>query len=161
MKLLNIAFLLISINSFAQQDSKNGTIKVKKVIVEKKDTLKKKIIYADSFDRVSVEYNILEFLDKSPEYPGGEEALKKFIISNIKYPEKVRKKITEGFCNTTFTINTDGKLSDIKIIKSISGCRECDMEALRLLNLMKPWNPGERDGKKIPLQVNLPIEFRL
>jgi TonB family protein len=154
LKLFSLAFLFLSINLFAQQNQKNGTIKVRKPLtasaIMSKDTFLRgwsQEISMDSYFRAV--------------YPGGDITLNKFISLNMKYPEKVLNKKESGYCNTVFTVNPDGKISDIKIIKRVSGCPECDLEAIRLLKLMKEWQPAERNGQKVSAQVNLQIKFRL
>ena len=36
-----------------------------------------------------------------------------------------------------------------------------DAEALRVINAMPKWKPGEKDGKKVNVKMVLPIVFKL
>jgi hypothetical protein len=153
MRSLIICFLLLSINTFAQQGERSGTIKVKKAKVTK-DTVTSIIIPFGDFVDGPASLTIL------PEYPGGEKALKKFIADRIRLPQKVKDGKVQGICYTAFIVNDDGKIYGPLITNGIPTCRECDEEALRLLKLMGPWKPGNIDGKISPIQVNLPIEFK-
>jgi protein TonB len=151
MRSLIIVFLLLSISSFAQQGEKNGTIKVKKSKVTK-DTAS--VTLVEDFGDDPAPLTIL------PEYPGGEEGLKKFISDRIRLPEMVKNGKVQGTCFTSIIVNEDGSLSGPTITKGIPDCKECDEEALRILKLMGRWKPGNIDGNIAAIQVDIPIEFK-
>lgn len=96
---------------------------------------------------------------KMPEFKGGQEAMNKFIISNIVYPEKAKKAVIIGRVMVSFVVTSEGKLRDIKVKESVS--EELDKEALRVVALMPEWIPGEKNGKKVDVQLELPIKFQL
>jgi TonB family protein len=59
-----------------------------------------------------------------------------------------------------FTVNTDGSMSDFKVLRSASP--ELDAEALRVLSsCTQKWTPGVQDGKPVPVTYNFPIIFQL
>jgi TonB family protein len=147
MRLFMIVFLLMSINGFSQEGEKKGTIKIKKK-QEARDTA-----VIASFDE------IYAFDSDLPGYPGGSIELNKFISSRIKYPQIVKAKKVSGICYTSFIVNADGKISNIIIANGVNNCPECDKEAIRILKLMGPWEPGKINGQIAPVQYNLPIEF--
>jgi protein TonB len=103
-----------------------------------------------------VVYTVVE---KQPSYPGGQDAMVKFIMENIKYPEAAKKKGTMGTVFVTFVVNTDGSVYDVKILRGIGS--GCDEEAARVVKLMPKWIPGESKGKTVCVQYNLPIKFAL
>ena len=43
----------------------------------------------------------------------------------------------------------------------IEGAKAIDAEALRVVNAMPQWIPGEQDGKKVAVYYTLPINFKL
>lgn len=97
-----------------------------------------------------------------PTYPGGQTACLKFLSDNMKFPEKAKQNKTEGRVMTSFYVNTDGTLSDVKIVTGLS--KECDEEAIRLIKAMPKWNPYReihQDGtsEAIKCYMTLPIEF--
>lgn len=94
-----------------------------------------------------------------PEFPGGQEELFAFIIDEVEYPPKARANGTEGNVFTGFTVNPDGSISDIKIVKGVS--TELDAEAIRVLNEMPSWEPGLKDEKPVAVEMTLPISFQL
>lgn len=94
-----------------------------------------------------------------PTYPDGADALYKFLGQNIKYPKEARDKKIQGNVFLSFMVNTDGTIEDIKVVKGIGG--GADEEAVRVLKLMKKWNPAMKDGKPVKAAYSLPIKFAL
>ena len=98
-------------------------------------------------------------VEKSPEFPGGNDSLYAFIGRNIKYPEAAKKNKIEGRVFVTFVIEKDGQVSSAKILRDIGG--GCGEEALRVVNSMPKWKPGTQRGNPVRVQFNLPIMFQL
>ena len=98
-------------------------------------------------------------VEKSPEFPGGNDSLYAFIGRNIKYPEMAKKNKIEGRVFVTFVVEKDGQVSSAKILRDIGG--GCGEEALRVVNSMPKWKPGTQRGNPVRVQFNLPIMFQL
>lgn len=94
-----------------------------------------------------------------PSYPGGPEALYKFLGQNIKYPKAARDKNIQGNVFLSFMVNADGTIEDIKVVKGIGG--GADEEAVRVLKLMKKWNPAVKDGEPVRAAYSIPVKFTL
>lgn len=101
----------------------------------------------------------MQQVEVMPSYAGGHEAMMKFLLENIKYPEQAIKNNTQGTVYVSFTVLTDGKLKDVKIQKGIGN--GCDEETVRVVKLMPNWNPGTTKGKPVATQITLPVKFRL
>ena len=56
-----------------------------------------------------------------------------------------------------FTIDEKGAIKDSKVLTSVSA--SLDTEALRLINNMPAWIPGEQKGKKVAVIAQLPLNF--
>lgn len=97
--------------------------------------------------------------EKEPTFPGGPEALQQFIVKNLQYPQTAIENNEAGRIFVQFTVETDGTLSDVKIMRGVS--EALDAEALRLVKVMPAWEPGESNGKKVRVRYNLPISFHL
>ncbi|MDU1889495.1 MAG: energy transducer TonB [Dysgonomonas sp.] len=82
-----------------------------------------------------------------------------WVQSNIQYSEAMMINKSQGRVTTQFTIDTDGKLTDINIIRGISP--EADAEAVRILSLSPPWTPGTNKGEKVKVKIVIPVTFRL
>jgi TonB family protein len=98
-------------------------------------------------------------VEEMPAFPGGDEARIKYMVSSIKYPEEALKKGITGTVYVTFIVETDGAISNVKILRGIGG--GCDEEALRVIKEMPAWIPGKEKGKLVRTQFNMPIKFAL
>ena len=104
-----------------------------------------------------IAYNV----DEPGEFPGGNEAMKKFIYDNIVYPQEAIEQNLQGKCYVQFIVNVDGSISNVKIMRGVNDCPECDKEAMRVVKKMPKWNPGKLDGKSVGSYYNLPIIFKM
>lgn len=110
-------------------------------------------------EKPSNENPIFTVVETIPKYPGGQDAMIKYLVENIKYPEEARTKGITGTVFTTFVIETDGAVSNVKILRGIGS--GCDEEAIRVVKGMPRWTPGKQRGENVRVQFNLPIKFSL
>ncbi len=106
-----------------------------------------------------VEEEIFTVVETMPGFPGGEIERIKFLQKNIKYPQMARESQIQGTVYVTFVVETDGKVTDVRILRGIGG--GCDEEALRVIKMMPKWNAGKQRGKPVRVQFNMPIKFTL
>lgn len=102
---------------------------------------------------------LIEVVEDSPEFIGGDEAFYKYLAENIKYPEQAKNEKIQGRVFVTFIIEADGSVTNAKVLRGIGG--GCDEEALRVVNAMPKWKPGMQKGKPVRVNYNLPILFKL
>lgn len=102
---------------------------------------------------------VFQVVEVDPEFPGGMEALIKYLSENIKYPEQAKKDKIQGKVYISFVVEKDGSVADAKVLRGIGG--GCDEEALRVVNAMPKWEPGKQKGTPVRVQYNLPIVFKL
>lgn len=93
------------------------------------------------------------------EYPGGVEGLKRFMGSNIKYPQKALDRGLEGTVLVEFVIDRDGSVCNVKTKQSIDPL--LDNEAVRVVKKMPKWKPGIKEGKNVRIRYMLPVAFVL
>jgi TonB family protein len=94
-----------------------------------------------------------------PKYPGGPGNLRKFIEKELKYPPEAKRKGIEGAVLILFTVDEEGVVKDPRVV---NGDRVYfNKEAIRVVEKFPGWIPGEVDGIPSPIQVSVPIEFRL
>jgi Ca-activated chloride channel family protein len=129
-----------------------GTIQGVSVLRESK--LKTGSMESDATDG---EAEIFEIIESMPEFPGGEKALLQYLKSNLKYPAEAISFNISGNVIVQFTINKDGSVSDIKVIKSLGF--GCDEEVIRLIKAMPAWIPGKQRGKVVKTTMTLPVNF--
>lgn len=99
-------------------------------------------------------------VEKDPEFPGGVQALFKYLSENIKYPVIAQENGIQGQVVCQFTVNKDGSIVDINVVRS-SGEPSLDKEAVRVIQSMPKWKPGQQGGKAVRVKYTLPVRFRL
>jgi TonB family protein len=98
-------------------------------------------------------------VEEMPEFPGGILELRKWIKSNVKYPESSRIKGITGRVYIGFVINREGKVEECKVLRSIDPA--LDREALRVVSKMPLWRPGKQRGESVKVSYTFPINFFL
>lgn len=96
--------------------------------------------------------------DIMPAFPGGEAALYRFLSNQIRYPEEALRNKIEGKVYIRFVVQADGSITDVDVLRGIG--YGCDQEALRVVQMMPRWVPGELGGTKVPVYSSLAIEFK-
>lgn len=109
--------------------------------------------------KVSVDDEVFVVVEVQPEFPGGLDSMYAFIQKKLIYPEKAKAEGIEGRVFITFTIEKDGSVSNVKILRGIGG--GCDEAAKEVVEKMPKWKPGTQRGKPVRVQFNLPIKFEL
>jgi TonB family protein len=102
---------------------------------------------------------VYERVETLPEFPGGEEAIINYIVTNVKYPEDAKKTGIQGTVFINFIVEKDGAISHVKVLKGIG--KSCDEEALRVVKTMPKWKPGLEKGEPVRVKFVLPIKFAL
>lgn len=99
------------------------------------------------------------FVEQSPQYAGGNEAMAAFLRKNLKYPSQASRAGIQGKVFVQFTVGSDGKIENAAAVKGIGF--GCDEEAVRVVKLMKDWMPGKQSGVPVRVKFTLPIAFQL
>ena len=94
-----------------------------------------------------------------PMFPGGERALMEFLKENVKYPPMAAKRNTQGRVVMTFVVDKTGKVSEIKVAKSVD--IYLDTEAIRVCKLLPDFIPAKQNGEPVSVWFTLPITFKL
>lgn len=92
-------------------------------------------------------------------FPGGNEAMMKFIKENAKYPQEALSNKVQGIVYVRFNIETDGSISNVAIIRGIGS--GCDEEAIRLVQMMPKWKPALQNNKPVRTVMITPIKVTL
>ncbi|GAB3503726.1 TonB family protein [Emticicia fontis] len=99
-----------------------------------------------------------ESIVKKPEFQG-EQTMKDFINSKLRYPEVLRRENIEGEVTVSFQVKEDGSVDEIEIFKRSNPAFE--REAIRIIKLMPTWKPATKDGKPMSFQMIVPVFFKL
>jgi periplasmic protein TonB len=98
-------------------------------------------------------------VDEMPVFPGGDEALLKFIAENTHYPEQAKANSIQGRVIVRFMVKADGTVSDVSIMKSIDPL--LDNESIRVVSLLPKFTPGKLNGVSVPVWYMVPITYAL
>ena len=99
-------------------------------------------------------------IEVKPTFNGGDaNEFSKWVIAHLEYPAEARAAGKQGRVMVKFTVNEDGKVSDVSVLRGIDPA--LDAEAVRVVNSSPNWKPGEKDGKKVPATYTFPIIFQL
>ena len=102
---------------------------------------------------------IYDVVGVSPEFIGGEQAMATFIQKEFNYPSKSREMGEQGTVYIRFVVTKKGTIKDAEIVKGVSPL--LDEEAIRVIEAMPKWKPGELDGKPVSVWYTIPIRCRL
>ena len=114
---------------------------------------------SSSNDNVADEEMDFTIVEEMPEFPGGQQALFAYLGSNISYPDEAIRKGVEGVVYVAFTVEKDGSVNDVDIVRGIGA--GCDEEVVRLVRSMPAWKPGTQKGTPVSVRYNMPVKFTL
>ena len=103
---------------------------------------------------------IFYVVESMPEFPGGNAAMYKYIGENLTYPVIAQENGIQGKVICQFTINKDGSLVDIEVVRS-AGDASLDKEAMRVIKSMPKWKPGKQRNPPVRVKFTLPVTFKL
>lgn len=90
------------------------------------------------------------------------EDSKRYISLDVNYPQRAKEEGIMGTCDLSFYVLPNGQITNIKILKGVSNCPECDQEAVRVLNSIPEFEQNEtQNHKRAPLLMNISINFIL
>jgi protein TonB len=98
-------------------------------------------------------------LPEMPVFPGGPNALMKYINDNIIYPSSAVDNGIEGKVILRFVVWTDGSVRRIEILRGADPL--LDQEAVRVISQMPKWKPGKNNGTPAAVWFSVPVTFRL
>ena len=92
-----------------------------------------------------------------PEFPGGNEKLKQFLISRARsyYPDSLYP--LKGRVSVQATVDTFGCFKDIEVIRAVHPT--LDSIAIKIIKEMPVWSPGTQRGKRVRVKYTIPIKF--
>ncbi len=102
---------------------------------------------------------VIEHPDFMPEFPGGIEALQRFLSRNLKMPREDLEPGTKIPTLVRFVVDKDGTITGIEFEKS--GGKDFDNEVSRVMRKMPQWKPGRQNGKNVAVYFKLPVIFQV
>jgi TonB family protein len=108
---------------------------------------------AKTFDFSSVE--------EKPSFQDGDaQAFAKWVSSQLVYPAEEKEAGHQGRVMVQFAINTDGSVSDVKVMRS-TGFEALDNEAVRVISSSPNWKPGMVNGQPVKVTFMFPVIYQM
>lgn len=98
-------------------------------------------------------------VEQMPQFPGGNEALLKFISTHLKYPVIAAENGVQGTVTLRFVVSPTGEVTKVEVLRQLDP--SCDKEAIRVIKSLPQWVPGKQNGKPVPVYFTVPVRFRL
>ncbi len=115
------------------------------------------IIQADEEEE---DEDVFIIVEDMPDFRGGgQEAFRRWIMSNLKYPTIAAENGIQGTVTVRFIVNADGTVSDVTVMRGVD--RSLDSEAVRVISSSPPWTPGRQRGKPVRVAFHFPVRFQL
>ncbi|MCI9284489.1 MAG: M56 family metallopeptidase [Muribaculaceae bacterium] len=102
---------------------------------------------------------IYDVVEEMPRFPGGDQALFKFLAENVRYPEAAMKANIQGRVVAQFVVTSTGAVGDVRVVRGVSD--DLDAEAVRVIKSLPDFTPGKVNGKPVSVWYTLPISFTL
>jgi len=131
---------------FSAEDDKNQRVEIREVVAVQEEE-----------DEEAQQIHVV--VEKMPEFPGGQEAMNRWLSKNIKYPLLAQENNIQGRVVCQFVVNSDGKIVDVVVVRGVEA--SLDAEAVRVIKSMPAWTPGKQGGKTVRVKYTLPIRFKL
>ena len=171
-----LILVLASFSSFAQSKIVNKKQNNSKKTISKHPLLKTKepkVIHGEEVtlreimrapDPVALEkpdenyiYEIYE-IEIKPEFSRNSKLLPIFLAENIKYSDNMKMNQIKGDVLSSFVVESDGSLSNIKIQNGFLGYG-IENEILRIFSIMPKWQPASLNGKNVKCLSTLSINI--
>lgn len=158
---INVVENDVETESFDFSSEDNGDdIKIEEapIVTEVKDEVKE-VVKEEKKDEVDEDV-VFKIVESKPEFPGGDQALFKYLSENVRYPAVALESGIQGRVICQFTVNKDGSICDVEVLRS-AGDASLDKEAIRVIKSMPKWTPGKQRGKPVRVSYTLPVSFKI
>lgn len=109
--------------------------------------------------KVEDDNKIYDNVEQPPMFPGGDEAMYKWLKENLDYPTMAQESGIKGRVIVRFAVMKDGSISNITISRKVDPA--LDQEAIRLVKNMPKWTAGKQNGNPVNVYYSLPVVFLL
>lgn len=117
--------------------------------------LKQQFYTLDEFNAVDTGVNMI--VHRSARYTGGKKAMREDLAESFIYPMDASETGDEGKVLVRFTINTDGSVNEVKVIRSIS--RAIDSAVQAAVMTLSKWEPAIQNG--LPIKSTIVVPFKV
>jgi len=101
--------------------------------------------------------DVFMVVEEMPEFPGGINALRKYIKDNTQYPFSALKDKIGGKVYVNFIVDRFGSVNNFRIARGLNDTM--DKAAVYVLSQMPAWKPGKQRGRAVSVSYTVPVEF--
>ncbi len=98
-------------------------------------------------------------VQEMPQFPGGNQALMKYISDHTIYPNIALENNIQGKVIVKFCVTAKGGVTQVSILRGVSP--ELNDEAIRVVKSFPKFIPGKQSGIPVPVWYVVPITFSL
>ena len=102
---------------------------------------------------------VFQAVEQMPQFPGGEEALIRYLSSHINYPPMAAERNIQGRVTVQFIVDKTGKVGEVRVVRSVD--KDLDQEAVRVCKSLPKFTPGRQNGVAVSVWYTLPVTFKL
>lgn len=96
-----------------------------------------------------------------PQFPGGVQALKKYILDNFRISDMMYEYVSNVQIEMEFVLHRKGYVVDVKMVSKEKPGFGIEQEAMRILGNMPQWTPAKHYGHKVPIRLKQPITIEI
>ncbi len=118
--------------------------------------------YVETVEEEVVEEDAIpfQFVEEKPTFMGGDaNTFSKWVNERLVYPEIAKENGVSGRVTLQFTVNTDGSVSNIKVLRGVDP--SLDKEAVRVVSMSPKWTPGKQRDRAVKVTYTFPVIFQL
>ena len=109
-----------------------------------------------------VEEEVLPFVavEQKPSFQGGDaNDFSRWVNARLQYPEIAKENGVDGTVYLQFTIGSDGRMQDVKVLRSPD--ESLAREAVRVVASSPKWEPGRQRDRAVKVSYTFPVVYRL
>lgn len=118
--------------------------------------------YVAQVEEEVVEEEAIPFalVETKPMFQGGDaNNFSRWVATHLQYPEIAKENGVQGKVTLQFTVNTDGTVSNVKVLRGVDA--SLDKEAVRLVSSSPKWTPGKQRDRAVKVSYTFPVIFQL
>ena len=111
-------------------------------------------------EEVEEEVIFVGSVEQKPTFNGGDaNDFSKWVNSRLVYPEIAKENGVEGRVTLQFTIDTEGRLGDVKVLSAPD--KTLADEAVRVVSSSPKWTPGKQRDRTVKVSYTFPVIYKL
>ena len=102
----------------------------------------------------------IQIVEQKPTFQGKDaNTFAAWVNARVVYPEIAKENGVQGRVTLQFTIGTDGRIQDLKVLGSPD--ETLSREAVRVVSSSPKWEPGRQRDRAVKVSYTFPVVYRL